>query len=94
MSELSHKRLVDGLMDAYVSWREACLEVSDAYGSWVSDTGPGVTSAYGRYMAALDHEERASEVYAELVRRAEKLSWNAHSAPEALGGRAGGDGWR
>ena len=32
MNTLSRKRVVSELMDAYVSWREACLRVSDAYG--------------------------------------------------------------
>jgi hypothetical protein len=95
MNELSHKRLVDGLIDAYVSWREACLRVSDAYGSWASETGLGATSAFGRYMAALDHEERAAEVYARLVRRVgELVSSKHHDAVEALGGAARGGGSR
>jgi hypothetical protein len=70
MNKLRQKRLVDRLIDAYVSWREACLQVSDAYGSWASETGLGATSAFGRYMAALDREECAAQVYAGLVRRA------------------------
>jgi hypothetical protein len=74
MNKLSQKRLVDRLIDAYVSWREACLQVSDTYGSWASETGPGATSAFGRYRAALDREERAAEVYAGLVRRAGQLA--------------------
>ena len=36
MNKLSQKRLVDRLMEAYVTWREACLRVSDAYCSWTS----------------------------------------------------------
>ena len=47
MNKLSQKRLVDGLIEAYVSWREACLQVSDAYRSWASQTGPGATFAFG-----------------------------------------------
>jgi hypothetical protein len=39
MNKLSHKRVVDKLIDAYVSWREACLRVTDAYGSWAGETG-------------------------------------------------------
>jgi hypothetical protein len=74
MNKLSKKRLVDGLIDAYVRWREACLQVSDAYGSWANETGLGATSAFGQYMAALDREERAAEVYAVLVWRARQLS--------------------
>ena len=45
MNKLSHKRVVDKLIDAYVSWREACLRVSDAYGSWARAMGPGARSA-------------------------------------------------
>jgi hypothetical protein len=74
MNKLSQKRMVDRLIEAYVSWREACLRVSDAYGSWASETGPRATYAFGRYMAALDHEERAAEAYAGLVRRAGQLA--------------------
>jgi hypothetical protein len=93
MNKLSRKRLVDRLIDAYVSWREACLQVSDAYGSWASETGPEATSAFGRYIAALDHEERAAEVYAGLVRHAGHLAWS-HTPAEPLGGAAWGVGSR
>jgi hypothetical protein len=92
MDKLSHKRLVDRLIDAYVSWREACLRVSDAYGSWASGAGPDATSAFGRYIAALDQEERAAEVYAELVRRAGQLASSKHDAVQPLGGAAWGVG--
>jgi hypothetical protein len=94
MNKLSHKRLVDRLMEAYVSWREARLRVSDAYGSWASETGPGATSAFGWYMAALEQEERAAEVYAGLVRRAGQLVSSTHDAAEPLGGAAWGVGSR
>jgi hypothetical protein len=94
MNKRSQKRLVDGLIDAYVTWREACLRVGDAYGSWASETGLGATSAFGRYMAALDREERAAEVYAEMVRRAVRLASNPHDPAEPLGGAARGVGSR
>jgi hypothetical protein len=81
MNNLSHKQLVDRLIDAYVSWREACLRVSDAYDSWTSETGPGATSAFGCYTAALEQEERAAEVYAGLVRCTGEL---VPSKPEAF----------
>jgi hypothetical protein len=90
MNKLRHKRLVDGLIDAYVSWREACLQVSDTYGSWQTETGLGATSGFGRYMAALDREERAAEVYAGLVQRASQLASSRHDHAEPLGGAARG----
>ena len=85
MNMLSQKRLVDRLMEAYVSWREACLRVSEAYGSWVRETGPDATSAFSSYIAALDREERAAEVYAGLVRRAGQLVSSEHDAVEPRG---------
>jgi hypothetical protein len=94
MNKLSQKRLVDRLIDAYVNWREACLRVSDAYSSWAGEVGLGATSAFTRYMSALDHEERAAEVYAGLVRRAGQLASSKHDPAEPLGGAAGGVGSR
>jgi hypothetical protein len=92
MDELSHEQLVDRLIEAYVSWREACHQVSDAYGCWPSETGLGATSAFGRYMAALDREERAADVYAALVQRAGQLFATKHDAVEAIGGAPWGVG--
>jgi hypothetical protein len=83
MNKLSQKRLVDGLIEAYVSWREACFQVSDTYGIWQSETGHGATSAFGRYASALDHEEHAAEVYAGLVRRAGQLAASGHGSVDA-----------
>jgi hypothetical protein len=59
---------------AYVEWREACSLVNDAYCSWVSATGPRARVAFWRYNDALDAEERASEVYAGLVRCVAQLA--------------------
>jgi hypothetical protein len=94
MNEMSHKRLVDSLMEAYVNWREACLRVSDAYGSWSSETGPGARPACERYMAALEQEERAAEVYAGLVRRTRHLVSSRHAALEPIGRAVRGVGSR
>jgi hypothetical protein len=94
MNELSQKRLVDWLIDAYVSWREACVRVSDAYRSWASETDLGGTSAFGRYTAALDREERAAEVYAALVRRAGRLTSGRHDPAEPSGAAGWGVGSR
>jgi hypothetical protein len=94
MNKLSHKRVVDKLVDAYVSWREACLRVSDAYGSWASETGPDATSSFGRYIAALDQEEQAADVYAGLVRRAGQLPSSKDNPAEPIGGATCGVGSR
>ena len=94
MSRLSEKRLVDRLIDAYVSWREACLRVSDAYAFWTSETGGDATFAFGSYMAALDQEEQAAEVYAGLARRAGRHLGADPDPDEIPGGRPGGVGHR
>jgi hypothetical protein len=62
------KRLVDEAMRAYVDWREKCIAVWDAYDGWVAAEGTEATLAFAAYTAALDSEERASEVYADLIR--------------------------
>jgi hypothetical protein len=69
VNTLRRERLVDRLVEAYIDWRETCLRVTDAYRSWTDETAPGDRAAFGLYMAALDAEEQAAEVYAGLVRR-------------------------
>jgi hypothetical protein len=76
MNTLRRERLVDELVEAYVDWRETCARVNDAYRSWASETAPRNTVTFGFYTVALDAEEQAAEVYAGLVRRADKLPWS------------------
>ena len=90
---LRRERLVDELVEAYVDWRGACARVDDAYRSWASETGSCSRVASELYMLALDAEQQAAEVYARLVRRADKLSWSERPPTEPLGGPAWGDGW-
>ena len=73
MNARARRRLVDRLIDAYVDWHEACLLVGDRYRSWTRAAGLDPTLAYARYVAALDHEERAAEAYSELVSQTAKL---------------------
>ena len=63
------RQLVDEAMDAYIDWREECIAVSDAYAGWVAAEATDAALAFGVYTAALDREERASQVYAGLIRR-------------------------
>lgn len=76
MNTRSRKGLVDKLVEAYVDWREACVRANDAYRSWARETGPCGRVAFGAYVAALDAEQLAAEVYAGLVHRTEKLPWS------------------
>jgi hypothetical protein len=93
MNTLRRNRLVDELVGAYVDWRVACARVDDAYRSWASETGSYSGVASELCMVALDAEEQAAEVYAGLVRRADKLSLSERPPTEPLGGPAWRDGW-
>ena len=82
MNELLDKRLVDEAIDAYVDWREERASVWDAYFRWTSAEVADSRLAFSAYRAALDREERAAHVYAELMTRA---SVSAH-LPARLSG--------
>ena len=69
MSELIDKRLVDEAVDAYVDWREERASVWDAYARWASAPVAHCPLAFSASGAALDREERAAHVYAELMTR-------------------------
>jgi hypothetical protein len=60
---------------------------------WARESGLCRRVAFASYTAALDAEEQAAEIYAELVRRAAKLPWSEDPAAEPLGGPAWGVGW-
>ena len=93
MDTLRQERLVDELVEAYVDWRETCARVEDAYRSWANETARGDRVAFALYVAAPDAEEQAAKVYAELVRRADKLRWSEEPAAEPLGGSGCGVDW-
>jgi hypothetical protein len=64
VSSSLHQRMVDETMDAYVAWREECVRVWDAYHHYRSAARADSALAFRTYLAAVDREERASEVYA------------------------------
>jgi hypothetical protein len=61
--------LVDEAVDAYVDWREECATVRDAYERWGRALAADAGSAFAAYRAAVDREERAADIYAELMGR-------------------------
>jgi hypothetical protein len=63
------RRLVDQMTDAYVDWREACVEVSIAYLAWTSAPIGQAGQTFAAYTAALDAEQYACSRYEGLVRR-------------------------
>jgi hypothetical protein len=65
--------MVDEALEGYVEWREECARVWDAYHRWLSAARMDAALAFRAYLAAVDREERASQVYAGLVRRLDPL---------------------
>jgi hypothetical protein len=65
--------MVDEAMDAYVEWREECIRVWDAYDHWRSAARGDTALAHPAYVAALDREERACEVYASVIGQLDQL---------------------
>jgi hypothetical protein len=63
--------MVDDAMDAYVDWREECHRVWEAYERWLEAAREDTPFAFVAYVAALDREQRAAEVYGELINRLE-----------------------
>ena len=64
------RRLGDALIDLYVEWREECSAVQLAYERWHRASRGDRAAAFAAYSAALDREERASNLYADLIRQA------------------------
>jgi hypothetical protein len=61
--------MVDLAVDAYVAWRRECVAVRDAYFVWRRARGAEAPRAFDAYDAALDREEVAANVYAQLISR-------------------------
>jgi hypothetical protein len=60
---------VDLAVDAYVAWRRECVAVRDAYLTCRRARAAEAPRAFDAYEAALDREEVAANVYAQLIRR-------------------------
>jgi hypothetical protein len=58
-------------MAAYVDWKERSVAVHNAYSRWAGAHRTEARAAYLDYAVALDREARASEAYADMVRRIE-----------------------
>jgi hypothetical protein len=84
----SRQRLVDELIHAYAEWREQCTAVREAYDRWSLAPAEQAPLAAAAYEAALDCEERASKVYAELVGRAAELVSSDRVAARRLRARS------
>jgi hypothetical protein len=80
MNKLIETELVNETIDAYVDWREERASVWDAYERWTCALPKDAVFAFAAYQAALDREERAGDVYADLTTRMAA----ALPAPEAI----------
>jgi hypothetical protein len=69
MNAATQPELIDRLMDMYVEWREECVALWEAYARWRAVPPAEKAPAYACYRAALDREEWAAHVYADLVSR-------------------------
>jgi hypothetical protein len=77
--------MVDEAMDAYVDWREECVRVWDAYHGWLTAVRADAALAFRAYLAALDREERASEVYAGLISELDSVVATPQEARPRIG---------
>ena len=59
--------MVDDVMTAYVKWREASAHVWDADRRWREARRGELDIAFDAYNAALEHEQEACEIYAQLI---------------------------
>jgi hypothetical protein len=60
--------LLDAAHDAYADWLEESFAVEHLYGRWSDATSDERPLAYAAYAAALEREERAAQVYSDMVR--------------------------
>ena len=66
---MKRQNTVDLALDAYVAWREECAAVRAAYLTWTWSGAGEAAPAFDAYAAALDREELAATLYADLARR-------------------------
>ena len=72
-AESRRSAIADAFIDSWVSWRESCTEVHDAYRSWADSARPQRALAFACYRAALDREQHAARIYSDLAERIRAL---------------------
>jgi hypothetical protein len=55
--------VVDELLDHYLSWREECAALDDAYDRWKRAAKKDQPLAFAAYVAQLELEEQAARCY-------------------------------
>jgi hypothetical protein len=80
------RRSIDALFEIYVSWREACHAVRQAYERWADSDRGQRGLAYPEYVAALDREEHVARAYEHQIERTSRMCRDAERAsPVAIG---------
>ncbi len=74
MSAQVPSELIDRLIELYCDWRSQCWNVRAAYAQFTAATADDRAVAYAAYLAALDREESAADLYAEQVARVASLA--------------------
>ena len=62
-------RVIEEIVDAYVWWAQECAIAREAFDRARGARGRAASEAINGYLAAIDREERAAQVYGELLRR-------------------------
>ena len=68
---LPFSKLIDAVMDGYVTWREQSVAVHAAYREWLMAPSPWREIAFDDYCAALNREELAASDYQRLLIQAQ-----------------------
>jgi hypothetical protein len=65
---------IDELLERYVSWREECQAVTTAYRWWAYARRGERLLAYAGYLAALDREEVAANLYSKHIEHVRRIT--------------------
>jgi hypothetical protein len=82
MTELIDE-LVGEAIDAYLDWRDECDAVWAASDLWAHASATDAPTAASAYLAALDREEHAANVYAHAITRTAAAPDDGGEAPSA-----------
>jgi hypothetical protein len=70
----------DDMTEAYLSWREQCVALADAFTAWRAAPRQERREAWGLYAAALELEEHASIAYRDCTERHRLVSGDLAAA--------------
>jgi hypothetical protein len=59
--------LEEAVRDQHADWRQECAEVQVCFEGWSLAPEQEREQAFARYLAALEDEERASQIYRDLI---------------------------